>query len=183
MEDHLKRLYVLVDELKVESHWRVYVDAFVFGCKIRNLAPRTLNVYAERLGYLVRHLEGKGIDIEDLTKQEIHTSHPFSLEGSRHGRLNNHVEGIYQRANSFDCDDRSDRNESSQNTILDHVLAFFVPDDSHQHLYLLNLSDYRSDWVHIPTPTVEPVSKTAPMFCLSYYFKNYAKLAEYSARQ
>lgn len=70
MEDHLKRLYALIDELKVESHWRVHVDAFVFGCKIRNLAPRTLSVYAERLGYLVRHLKGKGIDIEDLTKQE-----------------------------------------------------------------------------------------------------------------
>ncbi len=71
MEDHLKRLYELVDELKVGSHWKTYVDAFVFGCKIRNLAPRTLNVYAERLGYLVRHLEEKGIDIEDITKQDI----------------------------------------------------------------------------------------------------------------
>ena len=71
MEDHLKRLYVLVDELKVESHWKTYVDAFVFGCKIRNLAPRTLSVYAERLGYLIRHLEAKGIDIEDITKQDI----------------------------------------------------------------------------------------------------------------
>ncbi|HOD65205.1 MAG TPA: site-specific integrase, partial [candidate division Zixibacteria bacterium] len=71
MEDHLKRLYLLVDELKVESHWKTYVDAFVFGCKIRNLAPRTLNVYAERLGYLVRYLEEKGIDIEDITRQNI----------------------------------------------------------------------------------------------------------------
>ena len=71
MEDHLKRLYGLVDELKVGSHWKTYVDAFVFGCKIRNLAPRTLNVYAERLGYLIRHLEAKSIDIEDITKQDI----------------------------------------------------------------------------------------------------------------
>jgi len=71
MEDHLKRLYELVDEFKVGSNWKTYVDAFVFGCKIRNLAPRTLSVYAERLGYLARHLEGKGIDIEDVTKQDI----------------------------------------------------------------------------------------------------------------
>ncbi len=71
MEDHLKRLYLLVDELKVGSNWKTYVDAFVFGCKIRNLAPRTLNVYAERLGYLVRYLEEKGIDIEDITRQNI----------------------------------------------------------------------------------------------------------------
>jgi integrase/recombinase XerD len=71
MEDHLKRLYLLVDECKVENHWKTYVDAFVFGCKIRNLAPRTLSVYAERLGYLVRHLEHKGIDIEEVTKQDL----------------------------------------------------------------------------------------------------------------
>jgi len=71
MEDHLKKFYKLVDELKVGTHWKTYVDAFVFGCKIRNLAPRTLNVYAERLSYLVRHLEEKGIDIEDITKQNI----------------------------------------------------------------------------------------------------------------
>ncbi|PKK83170.1 MAG: hypothetical protein CVT49_10200 [candidate division Zixibacteria bacterium HGW-Zixibacteria-1] len=71
MEDHLKRLYELVDEFKVGSNWKTYVDAFVFGCKIRNLAPRTLNVYAERLGYLIRYLEAKGIDIESITKQGI----------------------------------------------------------------------------------------------------------------
>ncbi len=33
--------------------------------------PRTINVYAERLGYLARHLEGKGVDIEDVRKQDI----------------------------------------------------------------------------------------------------------------
>lgn len=71
MEDHVKRLYKIVDEFKVGSNWKTYVDAFVFGCKIRNLAPRTLNVYAERLGYLARHLEKQGIDIEDVTKRDI----------------------------------------------------------------------------------------------------------------
>jgi integrase/recombinase XerD len=71
MEDHLKRLYGFVDECTVGSNWKTYVDAFVFGCKIRNLAPRTLNVYAERLGYLIRYLEAKGIDIESITKQGI----------------------------------------------------------------------------------------------------------------
>lgn len=71
MEDCLKRLYKLVDDFKVNSHWKTYVDAFVFGCKIRNLSPRTLNVYAERLGYLARHLEAKDIDIEDVKRQNI----------------------------------------------------------------------------------------------------------------
>lgn len=71
MEDHLKRLYKVVDNFKVGSNWKTYVDAFVFGCKIRNLAPRTLSVYAERLGYLARWLEEKGIDIEDVTKRDI----------------------------------------------------------------------------------------------------------------
>jgi integrase/recombinase XerD len=71
MEDHLKKLYQLVDSFNVDSHWKTYVDAFVFGCKIRNLAPRTLNVYAERLGYLARHLEARGIDIEEVKRQDI----------------------------------------------------------------------------------------------------------------
>jgi site-specific recombinase XerD len=71
MEDHVKRLYKLVDDFGVESNWKIYVDAFVFGCKIRNLSPRTLNVYAERLGYLAKYLEGKGIDIEDVRKQDV----------------------------------------------------------------------------------------------------------------
>ncbi len=71
MEDHLKKLYAIVDDFKVGTNWKTYVDAFVFGCKIRNLAPRTISVYAERLGYLARHLEGKGIDIEDISKQDI----------------------------------------------------------------------------------------------------------------
>ncbi len=71
MEDHLKRLYEFVDQFTMNSNWKTYVDAFVFGCKIRNLAPRTLNVYAERLGYLARHLEKKSIDIEDVTKHDI----------------------------------------------------------------------------------------------------------------
>jgi len=71
MEDHVKRLYQLVDDFIVGSNWKTYVDAFVFGCKIRNLSPRTINVYAERLGYLARFLEGKGIDIEGATKQNL----------------------------------------------------------------------------------------------------------------
>lgn len=71
MEDHLKRLYQLVEKCKVGSNWKTYIDSFIFGCRIRNLAPRTLNVYAERLGYLVRHLEVKGIDIEDVTRQNV----------------------------------------------------------------------------------------------------------------
>jgi len=71
VQDHLKRLYQIVDAFKVGKNWKTYIDAFVFGCKIRNLAPRTLNVYAERLGYLARYLEAKGIDIEEITKQHL----------------------------------------------------------------------------------------------------------------
>lgn len=81
MEDHLKRLYVLVDDCRVGSNWKTYVDSFVFGCKIRNLAPRTLSVYGERLGYLVRYLEAKGIDIEQVTKQDLQ-DYLMSLIGS-----------------------------------------------------------------------------------------------------
>jgi site-specific recombinase XerD len=72
MEDHLKRLYKMVDEFTMgANNWKTYIDAFIFGCRIRNLSPRTLNVYAERLGYLARRLEVKGIDIENVTRQDM----------------------------------------------------------------------------------------------------------------
>ena len=61
----------MVDNMIMGTNWKTYVDAFIFGCRIRNLAPRTLNVYAERLGYLARYLDEKSIDIEDVTKQDI----------------------------------------------------------------------------------------------------------------
>ncbi|HEX2897448.1 MAG TPA: tyrosine-type recombinase/integrase, partial [candidate division Zixibacteria bacterium] len=59
------------EKCKVGSNWKTYIDSFIFGCRIRNLAPRTLNVYAERLGYLVRHLEVRGVDIEAVSRQDI----------------------------------------------------------------------------------------------------------------
>lgn len=71
MEDQLKRLYQLVDEFTVGKNWKTFVDAFIFGCKLRNLSPRTISVYAERLGYLARYLETKGVDIESVTKQHL----------------------------------------------------------------------------------------------------------------
>ena len=96
MEDQLKRLYKLVDEFTVNSNWKTYVDAFVFGCKIRNLAPRTLNVYAERLGYLARYLEEKGVDIEDVTKPDIQ-NYLLSLIGNVSDETVNGRIRVYRR--------------------------------------------------------------------------------------
>jgi len=86
----------MVDEFKVGSNWKTYVDAFVFGCKIRNLAPRTLNVYAERLSYLARHLEEKGIDIEDVTRQDIQ-NYLMSLIGNVSDETVNGRIRVYRR--------------------------------------------------------------------------------------
>ena len=96
MEDHLKRLYKMVDGFTVDSNWKTYVDAFVFGCKIRNLAPRTLNVYAERLGYLARYLEKKGVDIEDVTKPDIQ-NYLLSLIGNVSDETVNGRIRVYRR--------------------------------------------------------------------------------------
>lgn len=96
MEDHVKRLYLMVDACKVGNHWKTYVDAFVFGCRIRNLAPRTLSVYAERLGYLVRHLEHKGVDIEHVTKQDLQ-DYLMSLIGSVSDETVNGRIRVYRR--------------------------------------------------------------------------------------
>ena len=65
---HVKRLYDFVDTMTMGNHWRAYIDAFLYGCRMKNLSHNTINGYAERLGYLARFLDKKGIDIEDVTK-------------------------------------------------------------------------------------------------------------------
>ena len=68
---HVKRLYDFVDTLTMGNHWRAYIDAFLYGCRMKNLSHTTINGYAERLGYLARFLDGKKIDIEDVTKVHL----------------------------------------------------------------------------------------------------------------
>lgn len=62
----LNKLYQLVEKLNMGGHWKTYIDAFIFGCRMKNLSPKRLEVFAERLGCLARYLKSKDIDIEDV---------------------------------------------------------------------------------------------------------------------
>lgn len=68
---YVKRLYQLVDTISMGKHWKAYIDTFLYGCRIKNLSENTINGYSERLGYLIRYLDDKGIDIEDIAKGHI----------------------------------------------------------------------------------------------------------------
>jgi len=64
--DFLKALYDFADTRTV-GNWATYINQFIFTCRVKNLSPVTLNGYGERLYYLARFLEGKCVDIEDVT--------------------------------------------------------------------------------------------------------------------
>lgn len=69
---HVQGLYDLVDKINMgPNNWKTYIDAFLFGCKVNNLTENSISSYAERLGYLVRHLAEKGIDIDEVTKAHL----------------------------------------------------------------------------------------------------------------
>lgn len=48
-----------------------YLESFEFDCRVRNLTPKTISVYHERLGYLSRYLCEQSIAIDDTTKKPI----------------------------------------------------------------------------------------------------------------
>lgn len=68
---NVKRLYELVDTLAMGSTWRTYIDAFLYGCRMKNLSANTISGYAERLGYLARFLDEKGVDMEQVTRVNL----------------------------------------------------------------------------------------------------------------
>ena len=47
------------------------LEAFRVDCLIRNLTPKTLDVYFERLGYLLKYLLKNDISISDVNKSVI----------------------------------------------------------------------------------------------------------------
>lgn len=68
---HVQRLYELVDSDPMGQNWKAYIDAFLYGCRMKNLSDNTINGYAERLNYLMRFLMDKGIDIEQVAKVHL----------------------------------------------------------------------------------------------------------------
>ncbi len=69
---HVQSLYEMVDTDHMgQNRWKTYIDAFLFGCRVNNLTDASINSYAERLGYLVRFLTERGVDIEDVTRAHL----------------------------------------------------------------------------------------------------------------
>lgn len=109
----VKRLYELVDSMPMASAWKAYIDAFLYGCRIKNLSDSTISGYAERLGYLARYLEEQGVDIERVTRAHLQEyvlsliNNPRISDATVNGRITVYKifwgylvdEGIWERAN------------------------------------------------------------------------------------
>ena len=47
------------------------LDSFKFDCMVRNLTPKSIGGYYERLGYLLQYLRDNNIESENITKRVI----------------------------------------------------------------------------------------------------------------
>ncbi|MFH2036443.1 MAG: tyrosine-type recombinase/integrase [Candidatus Zixiibacteriota bacterium] len=53
------------------NHWTIYLDYFELDARSRQLSKFTIKVNGERLALLARWLDQNGIDIEDVTRNDI----------------------------------------------------------------------------------------------------------------
>ncbi|MFH1372537.1 MAG: tyrosine-type recombinase/integrase [bacterium] len=60
---------------------RPYLEAFRLDCEVRNLSRKTIDVYFERLGYLLTWLGGHEITFNDITRRTVQ-SYIVDLKGS-----------------------------------------------------------------------------------------------------
>ena len=72
-------LNALIDSLD-DSPLKSCLESFYFDCKVKNLAPKTIDVYGERLRNFHRFLESKGIDFEKVDTASIQ-SYILSMKG------------------------------------------------------------------------------------------------------
>ena len=60
-----------VEKQTAKSPVKKYLDSFKFDCIVRNLTPKTIEGYFERLGYLLECLTKKSIGFESTEKRAI----------------------------------------------------------------------------------------------------------------
>ena len=60
-----------IDAQFKETEFRPYLDSFKYECLVRNLTPKTIDVYYERLGYFFSYLQRLGISVNEISKKII----------------------------------------------------------------------------------------------------------------
>jgi integrase/recombinase XerD len=79
MSAYLKRAEGTLTEF-ANTPYRRFLDSFKLDCQIRNLTPKTLDVYFERLCYLCRYLQAQNVSIEQVQRDTI-KGYILSLQG------------------------------------------------------------------------------------------------------
>jgi len=67
MRCHFKDLIAGVDEKNMRSA----LKDFEFHIRAKNLSPKTISVYGERLGYFYRYLRSKKVSFDEVTRQTL----------------------------------------------------------------------------------------------------------------
>ncbi len=67
MECKLKKLVLIVDDKVMKTA----LKDFEFHIRAKNLSPKTISVYGERLGYFYKYIKSKGIAFKDVDKHTI----------------------------------------------------------------------------------------------------------------
>lgn len=71
VERHWMALFQLGGAMGEAARARQLLEAFYFDCKLRNLRPKTLKCYADRLSYLVNHAIRTGTPLHRLDQGQI----------------------------------------------------------------------------------------------------------------
>ncbi len=67
MECKLKKLVLIVDDKTMKTA----LKDFEFHIRAKNLSPKTISVYGERLGYFYKYIKAQGIAFKDVDKHTI----------------------------------------------------------------------------------------------------------------
>lgn len=86
MKCHYKELLAIVDDKSM----REAIQHFEFHIRTKNLTPKTISVYGERLGYFAKYLREKGIAFSDVTRLTIQQ---FILDQKEHGLADVSING------------------------------------------------------------------------------------------
>jgi hypothetical protein len=64
MHDYVTGRVARIEARFGDTEFKKYLDSFKFDCLIRNLTPKTVDGYFERLGYLFEYLQGDHISLK-----------------------------------------------------------------------------------------------------------------------
>ena len=79
-----------------ETDARPFLDSFKFDCRVRNLTPKSIDCYYERLGYLLQYLRDNNIAFEQTTKR-VMQDYIMSLRGTVSDETVNGRLRVYRR--------------------------------------------------------------------------------------